>query len=557
MTILGTYAGHDANACVYDEYRLLCALAQERMTRIKCDGLRYPQEAVQECLAQSGLAMSDVETLCIARGGITRNDLRLPEYLKRIFQYRDFAQRDLASSDNLNAVLDLDRIRSRANLSPKAGIYFYNHHFSHMIATLNAVDWADGLFYTSDGGGDYEFYGATLLREGRLRRLWPKVDTRTYNGNKDSLGILYATVTDALGFQRNRHEGKVLGLAAFGRPVKHEQLKSCYRVDEQGRVHGSLLPKTELRNLIAQFVAELPREDVAASVQSVLEALTIEALEKLIVPNKVRRLGVSGGVFANVKLTQRIQEHFQLDEVFVYPAMSDQGMSVGGCLEYLLKRDGVERWLENRRRLDDVYFGRDHTGEVDETFRQAGLIRDGDDFIAKSVDLLKKGKTIGTYIGRMEYGPRALGARTILAQATDRSINDWLNKKLERTEFMPFAPVVRFERAGDLFEIPDALAYSCQFMTATVNVRPEWRERIPAVVHVDGTARPQLIRREQNPLYYDVIHEYEKQTGIPALINTSFNVHEEPIINLPSEALRALKDKRIDYLLAPSGLWSD
>jgi carbamoyltransferase len=425
-----------------------------------------------------------------------------------------------------------------------------------MIATLNSVDWSEGLFYTSDGGGDYEFYSATLLHEGSLTPVWPKVDVRTHNGNKDSLGILYANVTEALGFLRNRHEGKVLGLAAFGEPTKAEYLKSFYSIDELGRIRGSLIPKTELRPLVDQLVSSMPRENVAATVQSVLEELTLESLSKILAKSKVKKLGVSGGVFANVKLTQRIQERFQLDEVFVYPAMSDQGISAGGVLQYLLDRDGLERWLENRRPLQNVYFGRDYTSRVNDTLLQGGMTLDSDGFVAKSVELLKQGKTIGTYIGRMEYGPRALGNRTILAQATDRSINDWLNKKLQRTEFMPFAPVVRMERADDVFEMPSALTYSCQYMTATVDVRPQWKDQIPAVVHVDGTARPQLIVREQNPLYYDVLHEYEKATGIPALINTSFNVHEEPIINAPEEALRALAEKRVDHLLTEAGIWS-
>ena len=142
-----------------------------------------------------------------------------------------------------------------------------------------------------------------------------------------------------------------------------------------------------------------------------------------------------------------------------------------------------------------------------------------------------------------------------MASPVDRKINDWLNQRLERTEFMPFAPVVRKERCGDLFDLPQSLMYTAQFMNVTCNVKPEWKDKIPAVVHVDGTARPQVVARETNPLYYDIIEQYERMTGIPALINTSFNVHEEPIINRPHDALKALQMGRVDYVVTQRTLW--
>jgi carbamoyltransferase len=213
--------------------------------------------------------------------------------------------------------------------------------------------------------------------------------------------------------------------------------------------------------------------------------------------------------------------------------------------------------------LPDVYLGRDYTAGADDVFRAAGAeavlaTRGGDAELAqRCAKLIVEGKTVGTYFGRGEYGPRALGARSIMASAVDRKINDWLNHRLERTEFMPFAPVVRQERCTDLFNLPQSLMYTAQFMTVTCNVKPEWKDRIPAVVHVDGTARPQVVARETNPLYYDIIHEYERLTGIPALINTSFNVHEEPIINRPQDALKALQQGRVDYVVTERTLWKN
>jgi carbamoyltransferase len=142
-----------------------------------------------------------------------------------------------------------------------------------------------------------------------------------------------------------------------------------------------------------------------------------------------------------------------------------------------------------------------------------------------------------------------------MAAATYRPINDWLNKRLDRTEFMPFAPVVRAERVNEVFELPDSLLYTARYMTVTCNTRPEWRDRVPAIVHVDGTARPQVIHRAHNPTYYDTLAAYEKITGIPVVINTSFNVHEEPIINTPQEAWIALRDDRVDYVATDTAIW--
>ncbi|MEL6318161.1 MAG: carbamoyltransferase C-terminal domain-containing protein, partial [Pseudomonadota bacterium] len=178
-----------------------------------------------------------------------------------------------------------------------------------------------------------------------------------------------------------------------------------------------------------------------------------------------------------------------------------------------------------------------------------------DELIAQTADLLAEGKAIGWMQGRMEFGPRALGARSVLADPRSATINDSLNARMERSEFMPFAPYVAAEDADQVFELPAGARAAARFMTITCAVRPEWRERLKAVTHVDGTARPQLITREENPLYYDVLAEFKRRTGAPALVNTSFNAHEEPIINSPAECARALRDDRVDAVLTDHALW--
>jgi carbamoyltransferase len=568
MRILGIYIQHDACAAIFDDYKLIAAVAQERPTRRKGDGGRFPTEAARECLEQAGLNFSDVDVVCLPRTRYPKEYFTLRAHLPLPQQAKDDSLELIRVmvrnfiKDPLKA-FDAHAYLAQYELSPKQ-IYFYNHHLSHALGVLFHTRWDDALIYTSDGGGDRTFYSARLLKDGKLTEMFGgEADSRAYSrpqNRGDSMGHLYYHVTEALGFRPLRHEGKVLGLAAFGKPIYAPRLRKFYELLDDGEIRA-VVHAREIVRTVEEIAASGKREDVAASVQDVLEELTLASLDRMMKRNPARNLALCGGVFANVKLTQHIAERFPFDEIFVYPAMSDQGEAAGGVLEYLLERDGLKTWLANRSVLPDVYLGRDYTDSADDVFRAAGseavltTPNGAPELAQRCAELIVEGKVVGTYLGRGEYGPRALGARSIMAAAVDRKINDWLNQRLERTEFMPFAPVVRKERCGDLFDLPQSLMYTAQFMTVTCNVKPEWKDKIPAVVHVDGTARPQLVARETNPLYYDIIEAYERMTGIPALINTSFNVHEEPIINRPHDALKALQMGRVDYVVTQRTLW--
>jgi carbamoyltransferase len=563
MIILGIYHYHDACAALYDDYRLIAAVAQERVTRIKGDGGRFPSEAVAECLAQAGLKVSDIGAVVLPRthypAACYTTGARIVG-AARIRGEANLLEAMLRSiSRDPHRVLDVDRYLDTFGLSGRK-TFFYNHHASHALGTLFHTDWNDALIYTSDGGGDRVFYSARHLKDGKLVDIFggeaASSSLRRHQRKHDSLGLLYYYVTQALGFVPLRHEGKVLGLAAFGEPRYARELAANYWVDADGQVRAKDTIKQTAAKL-EKLARTAKREDLAASVQQVLEDITLEALGRMLARNPSRNLGVSGGVFANVKLTQRIAARFDLDEVFVYPAMSDQGEAAGGVLQYLFERDGVETWLSRRERFGNVLFGRDYMASADEVFASAGASKIASGDVAEAAGrLIADGAVIGTYLGRMEYGPRALGARSIMVRATDRAINDELNRRLDRTDFMPFAPVIRTERAADVFLLPKNLYYTAQYMTVTCDVKDEWRARIPAVVHVDGTARPQLIARPHNPVYHDILAAYERITGNPVLINTSFNVHEEPIINKPEEAWTALRDNRVDYVATEQAIWA-
>jgi carbamoyltransferase len=300
----------------------------------------------------------------------------------------------------------------------------------------------------------------------------------------------------------------------------------------------------------------LSREDYAATVQQVLEDVMLKSIQQLLRNNPARHLGLSGGVFANVKLNRLLAEALDLDEIFIFPAMGDDGLPVGGALAWLLQRDGLAHWLKQRRDLGDLYLGRDFSGSVDTEFDRApGIARLNEPPADGTARRLKAGQIGAIYARRMEFGPRALGARTILANPSRRETHDLLNSRLERSEFMPFAPVIQREKAAQVFDITNVNRRACRYMTIACDVRPEWRNRIPAVVHVDNSARPQIIERADNPLYHEILGAFERETGLPVLVNTSFNVHEEPIVNTPGECIEALRHGRIDFAVTDRAIY--
>jgi carbamoyltransferase len=561
MIILGVHNGrHDAGAALFDEYRMIAAVALERMTRSKNAGGRFPDPAIDECLATAGIERQDIDVVVMSFELYARRYLRgmgHEEGSEPISLVREMVRR---RTTDPHAIFNSELYLTEHGFSPSTKLHFYYHHFAHVLGALFHTDWDDGVIYTHDGTGDRIFSSAYRLADGHISPIFgaPADSLTRFRSQMPSASLaeFYARATIALGFRALRHEGKVLGLAASGKPRLARTLGKGFVVGRSGKIY-SMRSGRRLGKKIAHFARTEPREDVAASVQAVTTDVSLKAVGRIVERAKSRRLCVAGGLFANVRLNELIARTLGLDELFVYPAMTDQGQPAGGVLQFLLNRDGDKRWLAERYRLDTLYYGRDYSKVIDKVLSAAGAVSVASrDIAGDAARLIQKGAAVATYLQRMEYGPRALGARSILAAATDHSINDRLNKRLDRTEFMPFAPVVLAERANEVFDLPSSLVYSANFMTTTCVVRPEWRERIPAIVHVDNTARPQLIRRDQNPLYYDIIARYEALTGLPAMINTSFNAHEEPIINTPDDAASALKAGRVDAIVTDGGVWS-
>ena len=566
MLILSLHSGpHDSSAALFDDYRVLAAVAEERLNRRKGSG-GFPELSLAEVLRIAGVERRDVDAVVCTRGFFRRRYFtywrpheRLREGLRRLAGREKTREMNVVVGKFGRSAYDLfdaEAFLADLGMRPDARLFFSNHHFAHALPSLFFTDWDAALLYTADGSGDQVYYSHNLFRDGALTNLYGDDRWLGRVHPSGSLGLAYGFVTEALGFRMNRHEGKLTGLAAYGEPTLFEEMRRHFAVDEDGRIDMDLSDHGALRQRLRALASNETRENAAASVQALLEWGIGLSLRRLVERHGARRLGLAGGVFANVRLNRLLAESLPVEEVFIVPPMGDDGLVIGGALQFLLDRDGLSRWLEQRHRLDHVYWGGEHDDSVAGVFADAAVRRCAGDPVAGAAERLAQGQIGALYHGRMEYGPRALGARSILASPADADVNRVLNARLRRSEFMPFAPVVAEVAADEVFELGRVNRYAAHFMTVCCGVREAWRRRIAAVVHVDGSARPQIIDRANNRLYYDILTQFRASTGLPVLVNTSFNVHEEPIVNSPVECRKALDEGRVDFVVTGQAIWT-
>lgn len=566
MNILGIHTGfHDASACLFRDFQLVAAVSLERLTRQKSAGVHQgrllPDAAIDEVLDIGGVSRSQVDVVAASRALFHKSFFRLSGLaaLEMAFKRQFGKDPELRLVDRMmrkQRTLDaLDVFRAEdfllRNGFARARLHFYNHHLAHGLPAFFFAPFDKAILHTADGSGDGVAYsarqadasGMILYYGGDEGLLGPK--------RVDSLGLMYAGFTQALGFVPNRHEGKLVGLAGRGEPVAAERVTRLFRIDPDGQIRASFAKNRAIAEAAASICRDLTPQDAAASVQEAIELVMIESLRRVQAKTGLRQFALGGGVYANVKLNRRICEELA-DDIFIYPAMGDDGLPVGGCLDFLMQEKGYATWFRHRRPLENVAWGRDHGADPEKLALEradVALLPDiGDGLIGVVVEALHAGRAVGVHEGRMEFGPRALGSRSILASPVRRDINDSLNTRLSRSDFMPFAPVVLAEEADAVFDLTPGRKEAARFMTITCNVKPQWREAIPAVVHVDGSARPQFLGREPRTLYRRILEAWRERTGLPVLVNTSFNVHEEPIIDTPGQALDALAADRVDLL---------
>jgi carbamoyltransferase len=568
VRILSFQSGlHDASAAAFDDYRLVAAVQEERLRREKGWGDDVPWLAIDDVLRIAGWGRNDVDAIALIRGVFPLHYFNFP--LHREWWYalrknlgRERLNRDLSHASNRSGVaceqlFRTDRFLALNGFRSDVQLRFVNHHEAHALAALFYTDWDDALVYTADGVGDNVSYSIRTLKDGRLECLFGGDDwLMVPHAPRNSLATAYGHATIAAGFRMWRHEGKLTGLSARGEPALRDALARHFRLGADGLIASDFKSWRTMQKKISAICRGHSREIIAASIQKLVEDLISGAVGHWLERTKARRLALGGGLFANVRLNRLLAESLPVEEIFIFPAMADDGLAIGAGLCFLRDRDGLAPWLRHRRRLDNVYLGRDYDARIDVCLMDDARVRRlAGEPVAVATDLIESGKAGALYVGRMEFGPRALGARSIIANPTDPTINDRLNERLDRSDFMPFAPYVLEEDADRVFEITPVNRYAARFMTITCAVKPEWRARIPAVVHVDDTARPQIVRDADNPLFAAILRRFRDRTGVPVLINTSFNVHEEPIVNRPEECRQALVDGRVDFVATKQAVY--
>lgn len=550
MVILGVAFLTDASACVLKDGKLLSAVSEERLNRTKL-WFGVPHEAIREALDIAGLSMHEVDM--VATHGQAPDEPASEPFLKK---REEIQQSSLDNQTKLSQIEALDNrwakerevlgVRTKSFLAEleryNKPLLFFPHHEAHAACAYYGSGWSNCKVLTADGWGEDASATLWTVEHDEFNRV-------SFSNTFDSLGYFYGSVTKALGFIPHRHEGKVLGLAAYGgrSPESYSEISGMIDYDSSGKRFigrmdkGLYRPSYENPDLMA-LVKDYSREDVSASAQKALEETVCRMVGEF---EPGTKLAVAGGIFANVKLNQRILALPNISEVFVFPNMGDGGLSVG--VAYLAHRSRTGKKPE---RFSTTLLG---TGITEKNI-VAALDKEGLEFlrpphIASAVaELLADDNVVIRVNGNMEFGPRALGNRSILYQCRDVEVNEWLNQKLNRSEFMPFAPATLDFLSTDYFSDIEAGQKPAKYMTMTFDCTDKMIQEAPAAVHVDNTARPQLVSKRDYPDFYEILVEYHSRTGLGNVINTSFNMHEEPIVRSVEDGLRAFRESGLPWL---------
>ena len=552
MNIIGINYLSESSVCYLKNGKLINAISEERINRIK-NWFGIPLKSVEIILKQNNLKYSDIDFFVTS--GISVRDKSVPDYQvysKKIIQInkskltkkQKFSQIKFLKKriNHEDYVINKRTKNILKKLSKKfKNLLIYDHHLSHASSACFSSGFKNCYCLTIDGWGDNSSAKIFKFTDGVFQEI---SSTPTI----DSLGYFYGSITKLLGFKPHQHEGKVLGLAAYGRNtkvIKYINEMISFDIDTQkfkGNYEKGYYQSTFDNRNLNFLKKKFTREQIAFSTQFSLEKTIMKCIKSL--SRKKINLVLAGGVFANVKLNQKIAEFKNVKQLYVFPNMGDGGLCVGGAqLAYFEKTGKIPK------KLQSMYLSNSFSDKIiKREIKKFNLNFVKPKNIEKEIaSLLSKKKVVAHFSRGMEFGPRALGNRSILCSAEDASINDTLNKRLHRTEFMPFAPILRKEDASKYLKISNKVDY--KFMTFTLNCKKLMLKHAPAAVHVDKTARPQIISKIDNPRLYKILGEYKKLTGVPILINTSFNMHEEPIVYSPRDAIRAFLLGNLDNLV--------
>ncbi|MDP7039478.1 MAG: carbamoyltransferase C-terminal domain-containing protein, partial [Myxococcota bacterium] len=580
MNILGIHAYHDSSAALVRNGKIIAAVDEERFNRNKHTG-DFPRKSVECCLNMGNINWDDVDMIACAGSPssaiIARNFQLDFQRLKEASTLGDINK--LTVKDYLKSVgksmlgktdkLSLAGLKETAALQPdalpdyltlpqipdNARIAFVEHHMAHAASAFFTSGYPeeDTLLITADGIGGRKSLVVWQVQNNQIKELY-------HVGGNGSLGWFYGMVTEGLGWWVGDGEGKTMGLAPYGDLTK---------VPEEAL--GAFLPRYEDGLLVTPYEFGVPttyqegssyhwhfkdsekiktltgayeRADIAARAQDLLEQEMLNIIKAWKTKTKAKRLVTAGGLFLNVKLNQKIIEADIFDEYFIFPCPGDNGLSCGAALAAYYAEHPTSR----SKQIRDVCWGPSYAPEniktlLDDRFLDYEIV---DDPCEVAAEELANGQIVGWFQGNMEYGPRALGSRSILMDPTKAENKDIINAKVKfREAFRPFCPSLKIESSNRFLTVERPERY----MITAYRVREEEIDQIPAVVHKDGTCRPQLIEKDIYPRFWDLLDKFEQKTGVPVLLNTSFNIKGEPIVCNPREALRCFFDTGIEVLV--------
>ena len=555
MYILGIHNASDAGVCLIKNNKVLAAISEERLNRKKMY-IGFPHKSLKIILSKFNLKIKDINYFaygwCGKKNDITDYNIK---FTKRMFEeckkhnnnYKLINERVLSENERDNSIRMKFNEECKKLKIPAKKIIFLDHHLSHAWSAFSSSPFGKSLVFTLDGRGDLRS-GLVAIADEKKGMIEKDYLISAFDG----LGFLYGQITYYLGFTPHKHEGKVTGLAAFGNFKKTIRIFKKIVKFKKGSIKCNLgYYRPFYTNLSKSLIADLKKyksPDIAAGLQRHCEDIIASWIKFWINKFKgTQNICLAGGIFANVRINQVISEIKGVKNIYVFPHMADGGIPYGSA--------ALTNFLLNKKtkvKFENMYVGTNFNDKEiqNELKKQKKIefykIKNKSLFVAKK--LVEK-KVVGIFDGKMEYGPRALGNRSILVNAQDLKINSWLNKRLNRTEFMPFAPVTPIEHASKCYIGWKKNHVASKFMTRTYKCSKNFIKDHPAVVHIDGTARPQVISIKDNPSYYKIVKKYCEISGYKSLINTSFNLHEEPIVCFPKDAIVSLKRRAIDILI--------
>jgi carbamoyltransferase len=542
--------GMDAAAALVVDGRLVAAAEQERFNGKKATG-NFPIDAIRFCLKESGIKINEIDE--IAHGF---------DYAP----YRDLYLRDEVSAKLYNKVFSREALLAQVRRDlpgfPEEKVFSVGHHIAHAASAAYTSGWDECLVVVNDAMGEIESLSVYDFEDGYLEKI------HTVGAN-DSMGILYSLVTLHLGFDFNSDEYKIMGLAPYGKPARFRKFfKQAVELRDDGSIRIPMLKLNRTREERENYTATrayldkhlIPRrkpsnpitsdhEDVAAALQECLDKVILHVCGHFAEQTGLRRIALAGGVALNCTANGKLMRSGLFDEVYVQPVAGDDGVALGAALY----RTSLTREIPNHR-LPAPLFGPHYSSSDIE----AALQRFGDKIkwqrfdslaatCASAAQLIAEGRVIAWYRGRMEYGPRALGNRSILADPGHPEMRDRINAMVKKREaFRPFAPACTVEEANLWFDVTPGEEHP--YMISVVDVLPEARAQLPAITHVNGSARLQTVSRKDNADFHALLVAVGKTTGRQMVLNTSFNVKGQPIVNTPDEAIETFLGTVIEFL---------